>query len=976
MKKNYYILLLSLLFLSNSSIAQCGQPSCNPNTGILSNDNAADIAYDNMGSSFHSTYIKEPNGGWKIWGEYMTNSGDDNVLSPQAFNTANYPALTGTIYKMALGSDYGLNVQLIVLTSDGLFVLGEEGAVLNNTITTSSTFQKITVNGKSDGLPIGVSPDNVKMLFSANRTLMITTCTGSVYVLSQSTNIRGNGGVGNSTQWYRVMVNATTPLTDVVVARGISTVGFALKSDGTLWTWGDDTFLGDGTAALDRTYATQMTLPAGIPGIKMIQAASNNVVLSDITEVSYIVLGTDKKIYSLGKNNYGQLGDRTSVDRNVWVNAKNPNNTIITDAAWISTNEHDENFAALAVIKTNGVVYTAGCNSYYMIGRTAGGGTSTVTGAINFLDIPTGITTGDFITYVETGGHTCALIKQCYSKYGYVGHRVRGSIGDGTDVNETIPSYDFDSPPEIAVCGAQFLQPVVTTNSPICPGQNAIYTITATPGDILTYNINGGTSQTITIAASGTAQIIIPNATSNQQINFTQIFSINTTCEYNLAIVSVVDVGIPVFTQVPPICFGATLNPLPLVSNNGIAGTWSPALNNTQTTTYTFTPTSGVCTTTTSMTITVFEINTTVATFTPVGPICAGDVVTLPTVSTNGVIGTWSPAFNNNATTTYTFTPSLQCVNPIQMTVEVNPRVTPQFIQVAPICEGSNLPNLPTISTDGITGTWSPAINNNATTTYTFTPSANLCANPIQMTIVVNPKVTPTFPSFVAQCYGTTNFTLPTISNNGISGTWSPPFDNTQSSTYTFTPNPQECAFSASTQIQVFDDFNFDYISFCKSNNFFVQLQSEDVDLTSVAINWEYNNTTIFSDVLFNVSNFLNSNLSNVTIPITLMVTITDSNGCDKTKTITVSNPFCSIPNVITPNDDEFNNYLDLSLLNPKHLIIFNRWGRKVYEKDNYLKEWYGQNDSGGMLPDGVYFYIIELQSEESKTGWIQVIHK
>ncbi|MBL7885764.1 MAG: gliding motility-associated C-terminal domain-containing protein [Flavobacterium sp.] len=973
MKKLLYIFLLALLFLSSTSIAQCGQPSCNPNTGILSNDNATDIAYDNMGSAFHSTYIKEPNGGWKVWGEFMANNGADNALTPQTFNSTNYPALTGSIYKMGMGSDFGLNVQLIVLTSDGLFVLGNEGAVISDALTSSSVFQKISVNGKLDGLPTGVSPDDVKMMFVANRTITITTCIGEVYVLSQYVNIRGNGGTGNATQWSRVMVNATTPLTDVIVARGTSSVGFALKSDGTIWTWGDDTYLGDGLNPIDRNFAAQMILPVGIPGIKMIQATNSNYNLFGSTRVSYFVVGFDKKVYSLGSNNYGQLGDRTSTNRTVWVNAKNPDNTIITDAAWISSNEHDENLAALAVIKTNGVIYTAGCNSFFMIGRTEGG--DLIEGAINYLDVPTGITNSDFITFVEVGGHTCALIKQCYSRYGYVGHRVRGSIGDGTDVNETISSYDFTSPPEIAVCGAQYLQPVVTTNSPICPGQDAIYTVTATPGDILTYNINGGASQTITIAASGTSQIIVPNATTNQQINFTQIFSINTTCEYNLAIVSIVDVGIPVFTQVPPICFGSTLNPLPLVSNNGIVGTWSPAINNTQTTTYTFTPTSGVCSTTATMTITVFEINTTVANFAQVGPICAGDTIALPSVSTNGVIGSWSPSFDNTTTTTYTFTPNLQCVNPIQMTVVVNPKVTPQFTPVGPICEGTNLPNLPTISTEGITGTWSPAINTTTTTTYTFTPSSNWCANLTQMTIVVNPKLTPLFPSFVTQCYGTTNFVLPTISNNGISGTWSPQFDNTQSGTYTFTPNSQECAFGTSAQIQVFADFNFDYTVFCQNNDFFIQLQSDDVDLSSTIINWEYDNATIFSDVLFNVSNFLDNNLSNVQIPLALMVTVTDTNGCDKTKMITVNNPFCSIPNVITPNEDEYNNYFDLSLLKPKHLIIFNRWGKKVYEKDNYLNEWYGQNDSGGKLPEGVYFYLVELP-EETKTGWIQILRE
>ena len=973
MIKKLYLFIAVCFFISNYGYSQCGQPICNPNTGILSNDNAADIAYDNMGSAFHSTLIKEPNGGWKVWGEYMGEDGSSNVLSPLSFNATNYSALTGTIYKMAIGSDYSLNVQLIVLTSDGLFVLGEEGAVVSDFLTSSNSFQKLTVNGKLDGLPLGVAPDNVKMLFAANRTLIITTCEGAVYVLSQSANVRGNGGVGNASQWYRVMVNSTTPLTNVVVARGVSTVGYALKSDGTLWTWGNSTYLGDASLPTNRPFATQMTLPAGIPGIKMIQATNNNPILSDVTNVSYYILGTDKKVYALGSNAYGQLGDRTTVDRTVWVNAKKPDNSLITDAAWISANEHDENFTALAVIRNNGVVYTAGCNSYYMIGRTAGGGNTTVTGDVNYLDVPNGITNTDFITFAETGGHTCALIKQCYSRYGYVGHRIRGSIGDGTDLMGTISAYDFNSPPEIAVCGAQFLQPIITTNNPICPGQNAVFSIVATPGDILTYSINNGPSQTLTIQASGNSQIVIPNVVSNQQVYFSQIYSINTVCEYNLAITSEVNVEVPVFTQVPSICQGANLSPLPTVSNNGITGVWSPAINNLQTTTYTFTPTSGSCLVPTTMTIQVVEPNT-VPLFPVINPICQGDTITLPTLSENGITGSWSPTFNNFATTTYTFTPTISCANTTQVTVVVNPIVTPIFNPINPICEGGIFPDLPTNSLNNIVGTWSPAPNNTQTMVYTFTPTSNLCTNTATLTVVVTPKITPHFLAINPLCYGVADFNLPTTSIEGITGTWSPPFNNTQSATYTFTPNSTECAFNTTTSIVILDDFDFDYSVFCVGNSFYVQLQSDDVMLSETPINWSYNGNFFSSAVLLNVSDFIQMNSFNGVVPLTFLVTVTDSNGCEKTQSVVVDNPFCSIPNVITPNEDDYNSTFDLTLLSPKRLEIYNRWGVKVYEKDNYLKEWYGQNNSGGWLPDGVYYYIIELPSGDSKTSWIQII--
>ncbi len=77
---------------------------------------------------------------------------------------------------------------------------------------------------------------------------------------------------------------------------------------------------------------------------------------------------------------------------------------------------------------------------------------------------------------------------------------------------------------------------------------------------------------------------------------------------------------------------------------------------------------------------------------------------------------------------------------------------TPAFTTIAPICSGASLSALPTTSTNAITGTWSPALNNTATTTYTFTPAAGQCANNATMTITVN---TTTAPTAAAQNFNT-----------------------------------------------------------------------------------------------------------------------------------------------------------------------------------------------------------------------------
>ncbi len=250
----------------------------------------------------------------------------------------------------------------------------------------------------------------------------------------------------------------------------------------------------------------------------------------------------------------------------------------------------------------------------------------------------------------------------------------------------------------------------------------------------------------------------------------------------------------PLFNTVSSICSGAFLTPLPTTSNNGIIGTWSPTLSNTTTKTYTFNPSSGQCSSITTLQVIVNP--KIITTFTAISPICSGDTLNpLPTISTNSINGTWYPTINNLQTTAYTFTPNAGiCATTKTVTITVNPILTPIFASVEPICSGASLTALPTVSGNGIIGTWSPILNNTATTTYTFTPNAGLCATTKTQTITVHPNVIPTFASITPICSGANLASLPTTSNNGISGTWSPPLSNTVTTNYTFIATSLPCA--------------------------------------------------------------------------------------------------------------------------------------------------------------------------------------
>lgn len=82
-------------------------------------------------------------------------------------------------------------------------------------------------------------------------------------------------------------------------------------------------------------------------------------------------------------------------------------------------------------------------------------------------------------------------------------------------------------------------------------------------------------------------------------------------------------------------------------------------------------------------------------------------------------------------------------------------------------------------------------------------------------------------------------------------------------------------------------------------------------------------------------------------------------------------------PNVITPNKDGVNDFLDIeqyftSCLKYK-IIIWNRWGNIVYEQATGEKPFEGKDRSGADLSDGVYFYQLTY-GEEQTTGTVTIV--
>ena len=82
------------------------------------------------------------------------------------------------------------------------------------------------------------------------------------------------------------------------------------------------------------------------------------------------------------------------------------------------------------------------------------------------------------------------------------------------------------------------------------------------------------------------------------------------------------------------------------------------------------------------------------------------------------------------------------------------------------------------------------------------------------------------------------------------------------------------------------------------------------------------------------------------------------------------------IYNGFSPNGDGVNDTFKIDGLEAYEshkLMVFNRWGNKVMESENYNNDWDGWWDEK-RLPFGTYFYVLELNNGETwMSGYLQI---
>ncbi len=372
--------------------------------------------------------------------------------------------------------------------------------------------------------------------------------------------------------------------------------------------------------------------------------------------------------------------------------------------------------------------------------------------------------------------------------------------------------------------------------------------------------------------------------------------------------------------------------------------------------------------------------------------ICLGGTTTL---TANETGGTWAisdttvATVNNgvvtsvgNGTASVTYTNG-SCTATTQIVVAS--QVTPQFTNPGPICSGASL-SLPTTSTNGITGTWSPAVDNTQTTTYTFTADAGQCAPDITMTVVVNeaPVITAN-PMHQTICSGEWIDVSVTADVQGTTYGWTAVPSDSVTGAKNGTGNYiRDTLFYTGTTSGTVTYAIIGSKDGCYSQPVYVTVTVNPAPATSSTV------TVTATDVVVEEGNSTNLNATmspyipgviyTWTPPQTLNCTdcpnpiatpvgdtwytvkLTTPQGCNMSDSIFIKYKIkCGetyIPNVFSPNGDGYNEIFKVysRCMTGIQLTIYDRWGGKVFYTDD-ITHWWDGTKNGTPMNTGVYVY-------------------
>lgn len=443
--------------------------------------------------------------------------------------------------------------------------------------------------------------------------------------------------------------------------------------------------------------------------------------------------------------------------------------------------------------------------------------------------------------------------------------------------------------------------------------------------------------------------------------------------------------------------------------------TWQPGGSNASsvtfnplvTTIYTITGTPSGTANCISTATTNIDVNVAVPAFpTNNGPICEGTTLNLnvaaaSTYTWNGpggyVSNQQNPSIpnattNENGVYSVTLTSVSGCTTTASTSVTIVPLPVPVVANNGPLCSGQDLNLTGSGSTvyswSGPNGFFSnlasPTITNAtpaATGIYNLIAGVGSCTVAVSTNVIVNPSPTASMGYSGAACAG---LPMTLTGNGGTTYSWqgpggfsssdqNPVFISNVGNSGTFSLTVADaigCLNTATMSVLIYPipvaDFNFNPLRPVINGESDVYFTDASYHANVVEWNWFFMNTPEFTSTSQNPM-FHYENPGDYVVALV----VKSDHGCLDTlvKPLKVYEDYgIYVPNVFTPNGDGIND-----IFQPKGfgitkftMLIYDRWGEKVYETSDFEKGWDGTKGSKhdvkyGILADGSYTWQIKV---------------
>lgn len=222
------------------------------------------------------------------------------------------------------------------------------------------------------------------------------------------------GQIGDNTNNERHTPVQVSGLTGVISFSANREHSVAVKSDGTVWAWGGNGYgqLGDNTTA-------SKNFPVQVSGL------TNVIDVSPGPDAYHsIAVKNDGTVWAWGRNSNGQLGDNTTTDRLIPVQVSGLTNIIAVSTGGYFGGPNGHSLA----LKNDGTVWAWGYNNNGQLGDN--------TTAEKHIPFQVAGLSG--IVAVSAGGATSMVLKNDGTIWMW-GYNIFGQLGDGTTVNKLTP---------------------------------------------------------------------------------------------------------------------------------------------------------------------------------------------------------------------------------------------------------------------------------------------------------------------------------------------------------------------------------------------------------------------------------------------------------------------------------------------------------------------------------------------------------